>query len=113
MRPTRVVNPTPRDELYALLGLFIEGRIQANHFCRMYPPLLARAGNKGLLDDQELREFTTLYYAVDRYGGHAVLPIQFPADFGGGDYVELQAAAIDCRDALAASDLSAGLPPPS
>ena len=112
MSGTRVINPTPRDDLYALLGLFIEGRVQANHLCRMYPPLLSKAAAKGLLDDLELREFTTLYEAVDRHGGQAVLPIQFPADFGGGDYVELQAAALACRDALPGPDWRERVSPP-
>lgn len=113
MSQTHVINPTPRDDLYALLGLFIDGRVQANHFCRMFRPLLSQAASRSLLDDQELREFTKLCQATDRYAGQSVLPVQFPGDFGGGDYVELQAAAIDCRDALAGLDASSGLPPPS
>jgi len=104
----RVVNPTPRDELYALLGLFIEGEVLAVHFCRMFPGLLRKAVDKSLLDDQELREFGALYRAIDRFG---IDPTPYTLAMG-GNVVQLQAAAITCRDVLA-GDANSRLPPPS
>jgi hypothetical protein len=100
--PTRVINPTPRDNLYALIGLFIDGQIEARHFSRMFSPLLKEALARDLLTANEVNAFQELRQSI---GWEGPFPgIQMPTDLGPLQYNDLLQAALRCRDTLVDSE---------
>ena len=96
-----IINPTPREQLYRLLRFFLDGRVDAPSFCKLFEDLASREIDPATLSAVEKVEFGRLFQKIQR-NGWADSPSSYlgGSQSGPGEYVELQAAALHTWEAL-------------